>query len=158
MSVRVEGLRELERELDKLTKAAGKGVLRRSLKKAAEPMVDIAMAMVPVDKGDLKASITVSTKLAPRQQGLHRKMFRDDRASIEMFLGPSYTLGAGGRHGHLQEFGTVHHAPQPFMRPAWDQDQQAMLKRLSDQLWVEVRKSVARASRKAEKGMSPWKN
>ena len=144
-----QGFAELEDALDQLSKSAGKGVLRRSLKKAAAPMVEAAIAKVPVASGDLKGSITVSTRLAKRQAGKHRRMFRDDRASIEMFLGPSYDLGDGGRHGHLVEFGTEHSAPQPFMRPAWDQDQKAMLDRLSRELWAELDKSIKRAERKA---------
>lgn len=163
ITVETEGFAELERNLDRLTKAAGKGVLRRSLKKAAEPMIAIAQAKTPVKSGALAGSITVSTRLAKSQSGSHRRMFQDQRASIEMFLGPSYDLGAGGRHAHLVEFGTPAHtnggkfagsqhpgtAPQPFMRPAWSQDQKSMLERLSDNLWTEIQKSIARAERKA---------
>lgn len=155
--------KDLERQLEKLSKAAGKGALRRSLEKSAAPMVDLAKSWVPVDDGDLRDSITVGVKLAKRQAGQHRKMFQDDRASVEMFLGPSYNLGAGGRHGHLVEFGTKPHinggkyagtqnpgtAPQPFMRPAFDQDVRKMLDRLGEDLWVEIEKSVLRAERKA---------
>ena len=66
-----------------------------------------------------------------------------------MFVGPSYDLGAGGRHGHLLEFGTAHSAAQPFMRPAWDQDHKALLERLKVEIWTEIKKSMARAERKA---------
>lgn len=168
MSVTFEttGFKELDRELERLSKAAGKGVLRRSLKKAAEPLVELVRSRVPVHKGTLAASIAVSTKLAKRQAGQHRKMFRNDKASVEMFVGPSYDLGAGGRHGHLVEFGTAPHmnggvfagtmhpgtAPQPFMRPAWDSDQVAMIDRLGNDLWAEIEKTIARAERKAAKG------
>lgn len=158
-----QGFAELDEQLDRLSKSAGKGVLRRALKKAAEPMAEIARSKVPVDDGDLKKSITVSVKLAKRQAGLHRKMFRDDKASVEMFLGPSYDLGAGGRHGHLVEFGTSPHinrgqfrgtqhpgtAPQPFMRPAWDADQVKLLDRLGQNMWAELQKAIKRADAKA---------
>lgn len=165
MNVEIVGLKELEDELDQLSKSAGKGVLRRSLKKAAQPMADKAMAMVPRDKGSLAASITVSTKLAKRQGKIHRKLFKDTRASVEMFVGPSYDLGKGGRHGHLVEFGTAPHlnkgkfagtrhpgtSPQPFMRPAFDEDGDALLDRLGKLLWEEVAKAIGRAERKAAK-------
>ena len=166
VTVELQGFKELEQELDRLSKSAGKGVLRRALKKAAEPMAELARSMVPEDDGDLKKSITVSVKLAKRQAGQHRKMFRNDKASVEMFLGPSYNLGAGGRHGHLVEVGTAPHinkvkisstqhpgtAPQPFMRPAFDQDGQKMLDRLGKEMWAEFEKSVKRAEAKAAKG------
>lgn len=151
VTVNISGLKELEKELDNLSKAAGKGVLRRALKKAAQPTADLASTLAPRDTGRLAGSIIVGTKLDGRQAKIHKKMFRDDRAAVEMFVGPSYILGDGGRHGHLLEFGTYKMSPQPFMRPAWDQDKRAMLDRLSDELWAELEKSIARAERKAAK-------
>lgn len=145
----LSGFAELEKELDNLSKAAGKGALRRALMKAAKPTVEIAKSLAPVDSGKLRDSIIVGAKLDGRQAKMHRRMFKDDRASIELFIGPSYLLGGGGRHGHLLEFGTVKMAPQPFMRPAWDQDQKAMLARLKDDLWAEIQRAVVRAERKA---------
>ena len=160
---KTDGFAELDEQLDRLSKSAGKGVLRRALKEASQPMVEMAKAKVPEDDGDLKKSITVSVKLAKRQAGQHRKMFRNDKASVEMFLGPSYDLGAGGRHGHLVEFGTAPHinkgqfpgtkhpgtAPQPFMRPAWDADQAGLLDRLGQNMWIEIQKAIKRADAKA---------
>ena len=160
---KTDGFKELEEQLDRLSKSAGKGVLRRALREASQPMVEIAKSRVPKDKGSLRDSITVSVKLAKRQAGIHRKMFRNDKASVEMFLGPSYDLGAGGRHGHLVEFGTAPHinkgqfpgtqhpgtAPQPFMRAAWDEDQVKLLDRIGQNMWKELQKSIARAERKA---------
>ena len=118
-TVRIDGLKELDRELEKLSRAAGRGVLRRSLQKAAPPLVDRMKSNAPVNSGALRDSITASTKLAPRQSRLHRKMFRDMRSAAELFVGPSYNLGDGGRHAHLLEFGTSKMSPQPFARPAY---------------------------------------
>lgn len=149
VTMKLEGWKELEEALDDLTKAAGKGALRRALKTAAEPLADKMRAGAPVLRGNLQRSITVSTRLSKRQDALHRRMFRDDKASVEIFVGPSYTLGAGGRHGHLVEFGTYKVDPQPFARPAWDADKLLLLDRLGKECWVEIKKSVARAERKA---------
>lgn len=163
VSFKIEGLQDLDAQLEKLSKSAGKGVLRRTLRDAAEPLAEKARAIVRKKKRALEKSITISTKLDERQSRMHRRMFRDDKASVEMFVGPSYELGDGGRHGHLVEFGTAPHivggvfkgarhpgtAPQPFMRPAWDADQQQMLERLKAKLWAEIQKSIARAERKA---------
>lgn len=162
-SFKTEGFVDLDEALEALTKAAGKGVMRRTLKKSAEPLVELARSHVPVDKGKLAASMAASTKLDKRQRGMHRKMFRNDKAAVEMFVGPSYDLGAGGRHGHLVEFGTKPHinqgqfpgtqhpgtAPQPFMRPAWDSDKMALMDRLGKEMWTEIEKAAARAARKA---------
>ena len=145
-TVRLEGFKELEAELAKLERpAARKASARRSLKKAAEPMVGVAQGMAP--RGDtqtLAPSISIGTKLSKRQQGLHRKMFRNDRAAVEMFVGAGPLSSA-----HTQEFGTINHGPQPFLRPAWDQEQKPMLERLKAELWIDIQKAVARAERRA---------
>lgn len=161
LTVKVEGLRELERNLERLTKAAGKGALRRALRTAAEPMADIARQLAPDDLStegyDLAESIAVGTTLSPRQARMHRRMFRDSRSSVEMFVG----AGPLARAGYV-EFGTAPHInkgryagtenpgtpPRPFMRPAWDQDKMAMLERLKVELRKEIDKSVQRAIRK----------
>ena len=147
MKVALEGFADLEVELDRLTKAAGKGVLRRSLKKAAMPIAATANSFAPVgDTGDYAQSFVYSARLNKRQGGAHRKMFRNDRASVEGFVGTNDPAGV------QQEFGNIHHSPQPALRPAWDQEAMPTLNRLGDYLWDELAKSVARAERKAAKG------
>jgi HK97 gp10 family phage protein len=148
-TVKIAGLKELERELEKLSKAAGKSVLRRSLKKAATPMKDLMQDLAPrgdTASDDLADSIAIGSKLSKRQAGLHRKMFRDDRAAVEMFVGPGPDPAAWN-----QEFGNVNHGAQPFARPAWDQEAQPTLDRLARHLWDEFEKSLQRAARKAAK-------
>jgi len=150
MNMKLEGFRELERELERLAnRNTRKASARRSVKKAAQPTLAMMRARAPRLSGGLAESIAISTRLAKRQSSMHRKMFRDDRAAIELFLGASYNIGDGGRHGHLQEFGTVHHGPQPFVRPAFDADHRAMLDRISKELWEDIQKAVARAERRA---------
>lgn len=149
--VKIEGLRELEAALSQLPKATGKNVLRRVLKARAEPMARMAASIAPDDPGtsgarDLASSIAVSTKLSPRQRRQHRKMFRNDKASVEMFV------GAGPLpHPHLQEFGTSKMGAQPFMRPSWDASKGPMLEGLKDDLWSEIAKAAARLAKKAAK-------
>lgn len=151
-TVKLEGFKALDDALDELSKAAGKGVLRRSLLKSADKMVKLMASRAPRDTGGLAESIDASTKLDKRQSRMHRKAFRNDKSSVEVFVGPSYNLGAGGRHGHLLEFGTYKMAPQPFVRPAWDEDRGPLLDRLGKEMATELEKSVARARRKAAKG------
>lgn len=147
MTIQLEGFKELERELEKLSKAAGKGVLRRSLKTAATPIATVANASAPVGTtGDYAGSFSYSTKLNKRQAGLHRKMFRNDRDAVEAFVGTNDPAGI------QQEFGNQNHGPQPAMRPAWDQEAMPTLDRLGPLLWTEVEKSIARAAKRAAKG------
>lgn len=146
MTVKVEGLRELERNLEQLTKAAGKGALRRAGLKSLKPMAELMRDYAPrgtTASDDLAESIMAGTKLSARQAGLHRKMFRDERSSVEMFAGPGPDPAA-----HNQEFGNINHGPQPFVRPAWDQDKDALLQRIRMELKSEIDKAVARMIRK----------
>lgn len=145
-SVTVKGLRELDEALDDLSKAAGKAAMRRALIKSAEPVARVMAALAPRKSGRLIASIEVGVKLAPRQAGLARK---ETKSSVEAFVGASYKKGAGGRHAHLQEFGTRHHAAQPFARPAWSQEGMATLKRVEVEAWAEIEKALERARRRA---------
>ncbi|MCW1932615.1 HK97-gp10 family putative phage morphogenesis protein [Pararhodobacter zhoushanensis] len=149
VTVRLEGFAELERELERLGReATQKASLRRALKTSAEPMAAIARSLAPNDPAtgapDLANSIAVSTKLSKRQRSQHRRMFRDDRASVEMFVGPGPDPAAWN-----QEFGNINHRAQPFMRPAWDQDKDAMLDRLKREIWNDIQRTVARAARRA---------
>lgn len=144
-TIKLEGFSELERSLDDLTKAAGKGALRRAMITAAEPMARAMRSMAP--RGEdlhLSEGIGVGTRLTKRQATLHREMFQDNRAAIEVFVGAKADPAA-----HNQEFGNMNHDPQPFARPAFDQEVRPTLDRLKVELWDEISKAIARAERKA---------
>ena len=150
--VKVEGLKELDAALGELPKSTAKAVLRRILKKAGQPIADTAEQLAPRDDGTLAESIGVSTKLTSRQRSQHRKMFKNDKASVEMFV------GAGGLpQAHIQEFGSENIVtPQPFMRPAWDQHQNEALEiiktNLGDEIIAAAKRLARKAARQAAKG------
>ena len=159
ISVRVEGLRELQTALQELPKATGNNVLRRTLFKAAEP-IEVAMeTKAPVgETGKLKGSVESSTKLSPAQSKEHRVAigtfpmvtvggYRSNPAKgVYVFVGP-----APGPVGITQEFGTVHHGPQPFARPAWDENHLRSLSTIKSDLAEEIEKARKRIARKAER-------
>lgn len=139
--VTFSGFAQLEKELDKLKVSTGKAVLRRTLKKAALPMAELANSFAPVGAtGEYAQSYHYSTKLTKRQAALQR---REGKATVQGFVGTDDPAGV------QQEFGNINHGPQPALRPAWDQDRKALLGRLRAQLWQEIEKSIARAERKA---------
>lgn len=147
-TVRLEGFAELEMALQELGReVTQKASLRRAARKALEPTAAIARSLAPDDPAtgqpDLASSIKVATRLSRRQQAQHRRMFRDDRAAVEVFMGPGPDPAAWN-----QEFGNRNHPAQPFMRPAWDQDQGAILDRLKAEIWVDIQKVVARQQRR----------
>ncbi|MDE4096670.1 HK97-gp10 family putative phage morphogenesis protein [Phaeobacter gallaeciensis] len=111
-----KSLSEQSRLLGERLKAIPEAVVRDvqpALIKGAEEVAATMRALVPVDEGDLKSSITVTapgqTTPAYAEGGGKRT------AGINQAL-----VTAGNekvRHGHLQEFGTVKQEAQPFMRP-----------------------------------------
>jgi HK97 gp10 family phage protein len=144
VTVRIEGLKELEAALTELPTANAKAVLRRTLKEAGEPVARAARSLAPKDHGDLAESIDVSPKLSGRQSKLHKK-----EAAVEMFIG----AGPSAAHAHLQEFGTgPGHVAQPFMRPAWDQNKAKVLDTIANMTWIEIEKTAKRLAKRAARG------
>jgi HK97 gp10 family phage protein len=147
-TVRIEGLRELDATLSALGaefgKPAAKAVLRRVGVKALTPMAETAQALAPDDPEtggkDLKASITVGTRLTARQARLNRK--REDKSFVEVYMGTADPAGV------QQEFGNVNHGPQPFMRPAFDQDADGAIKIVATELGPEIEKTATRLARR----------
>lgn len=136
---RVEGLSELKAALDELPKATGTNVLKRALLKAAEPIEARAEQLAPRLSGALQRSVTAGTKLSGRQKKQHRK-----ESKVEIFVGAGALVQA-----ITQEFGTAHHPPQPFLRPAWAANKVKALNSIKELLAEEIEKARARLARKA---------
>ncbi|WP_411033838.1 HK97-gp10 family putative phage morphogenesis protein [Shinella sp. BYT-45] len=152
-SVKVEGLRDLEKALGDLPKANAKRVLTKTLKEAGEPVARTARALAPKDKLHLSEGIDVTTKLSPRQRRLNKK-----ESPVEMYIGPGPDPAA-----HLDEFGTGDRITedgrnlgsmpaQPFMRPAWDQHKMGVLDTIANRTWWEIEQAARRLAKKAAKG------
>lgn len=135
VTVKVEGLKDLEKALSELKVSTARNIARRGLKQALEPMAEAARRRVPSLSGDLAESINVTTKNPKR----NRK-----QSQIEAHMGP-------GRHpqGPQTEFGNRNHGPQPFMRPAWEEEKHGALESLAGILGEEIDKAAKRAARKA---------
>jgi HK97 gp10 family phage protein len=146
VTMKIEGLREMDAALGELSKAVAKNTLIRVGKAALEPMADVARGLAPDDPetggNDLKHSITVGTKLNARQKRLAKKEPKHF-ATVHM--------GTADPAGVPQEFGTVNHGPQSFMRPAFQQEAQSTIERVAKGLKPEIDKSVSRARAKALK-------
>jgi len=143
--MKVEGFKELDEALTELvntvgvSQATGKNLARRVLTRAAEPVASAAASSAPVASGTLRTSITVGTQLSPRQRKSSPKV-----SPVEVYVGAGPLPQA-----HMQEFGTAHNAPQPFMRPAWDANKGTAIETIKSGLWSEIKRVAARAARKA---------
>jgi HK97 gp10 family phage protein len=169
-SVKITGLKETDANLGLLSKATGRNVLMRVLTRAGQPIADRASELAPDDPEtgapDLHRSIVVSPSLknptgkaeyaAVLSEGGTKgeavQALRDARRAggdsfAEVFVGPT----ADQHHAHLQEFGTDHHGPHPFMRPAFDEKGSAALEIIRSDLGGEVDKAVSRMRRREAK-------
>jgi len=164
-SVRVEGLRDTQAALGDLSKSLARGVLRRVLAKAGKPIADRARSLAPVDTGELRDSIAVSTKLSnPVGKSEFAAAMRSGagvgaataalrsarRAAAGDGLSAEVYVGAGPLpQAHLVEFGSVNNQAKPFLRPAWDEKRDEALTIIGNELGGEIQKTAARAARRA---------
>lgn len=143
-TVKIEGLKELDRALGQLPRATAKAALRQVLRDAAEPMARQARQSAPRDEYHLYESIDVSTRLSRRQRGQHRE--ENQPTFQEMFVGTNNPAGV------QQEFGNERHGAQPFMRPAWDAQKKPTLDRIANSLWLRIEQAAQRLARRASRG------
>ena len=138
---RIEGLSELDEALSELPKATARAVLVRTLKEQGQPIRDAGEALAPKDKGGLKASYAVGTKLSRRQKSQNKK-----ESDVEVYIGP----GPAAK-GVQTEFGNAHQAAEPHLRPAFDGNVMRVLDGIRDSLADQIEKTRARLAKKAER-------
>lgn len=139
VTVRIDGLRELDAQLGQFKASAAKGVLRRVGRQALEVFDDAWRAKAPHLSGALAKSGSVGSKLTRTQRKAHER-----ESFVEVFAGPGPMPQAV-----QQEFGNAHNRPQPFVRPAWDETRDKVLDGVKDGLAAEIEKTARRAARKA---------
>lgn len=149
-TVKLTGFKELNKALNELPRAAHSGALRRAGTKAMKPMADLATKLAPNDPktqapDDLATSIILSSKARVGRGGLEG-VEKGTRANIHM--GPGVDLPRYAR-AVVMEFGSFKDQPQPYMRPAFEQDGSAVIDRLKPLLRAEIDKVVARIARSA---------
>jgi len=144
-TIKVDGLKDLDRALGELPKTTAKATLRRVGIKALKPFDEAWRANAERNRltGALDGSGGIGTKLTRRQAQQAKKS--DDKAFVEVYAGPNNPAAVPA------EFGTVDQSPRPFMRPAWDATAGQTLQIVSDELGSEIDKSAKRLARKAVK-------
>nr|WP_280517722.1 HK97-gp10 family putative phage morphogenesis protein [Falsirhodobacter halotolerans] len=70
--------------------------------------------------------------------------------AVAIYMGP--VVSAGVFYAVFQEFGTKHHTPDPFMRPAFDAEAGPTIERVKPLLRQEIDKAVARIAKRAARG------
>jgi HK97 gp10 family phage protein len=148
LTVRVEGLRELDEALKQLTRTTGKNTAFRTLLKAAEPIVETASVLAPDDlrtgPPDLHTSIKATKRPKPR-----RTVWVDIApfAPLERNEKTGKVTGRYFAAGALER-GVGDMPAQPYMRPAFDAHRQSTLATIKYELGEEIKKSVARQAKR----------
>lgn len=138
IGAKIEGLKELDRALKQLPLAVQKRVLRATLQKAGQPIVEDAQGRAPRLTGELAERITIKATLSRRQ----RRRMRKEKGAVVMFVGST------DPKAHLLEFGTEKMAARPFLRPSWDAGKAQVLATIRTELWTAIQKAARRLAKK----------
>ncbi len=168
--IKLEGLYEAANGLEQLSKATQRAVQRRVLLKAAKPMADAANRNAPEREGrrpkgrkKLKGSVEVvvvrhnagksAYHKAMKAGGTKKEAGQAARAANAEAAGRGASafvrVQTTANHAHLQEYGTVAHAAQRFMGPAFEQHKSAAQASIAGDLKAEIEKTAARAAKRA---------
>jgi HK97 gp10 family phage protein len=129
VKVRFEGGAELAKKFETLSARVAKRALRDALETAGEPMRRRMGQMAPREPGapDIANNIVISTARVKKVKG-------SDAQSAAVAIGPEKSFF----YGFFQEFGTIFHAAQPFVRPAFDAGVTKALSDLARAMWTEL--------------------
>ena len=119
--MKLEGKEALLRKLRDMPNNLARKHLRKAARAGGEVIAERAGDIAPRAPGapDLAENITVS------------EVRTDDTLSVAVAIGPA----RGFFYGGFQEFGTKNHGAQPFMRPAFDSEQQHALEEAGKVIW-----------------------
>lgn len=124
--VRIDGLAELQRNLDELPAKIEQNILRGALRAGANVIADEARRLVPVQSGQLKESIRISVRqirgriVATVKAGGRFKVYKGGNAIkgalYKTDRGPGSVDYHAPFYAHLVEFGTARHWIKPRNR------------------------------------------
>lgn len=138
INLTITGASDLAKRLEQLPAAVSRTVQVNALKDGAEIIRARASQLAPRSAGPgphLADDIVIGTISAARLE-------RQDRGNeVVVEVGPSLKPH-DHFYGYFQEYGTIHHPAQPFMRPAFDTGAPTALNRILSSLWKAIRKAL----------------
>lgn len=121
----LQGLDQFDRALKQLSLVTQGQLLKQAVKKGAELIREEAENRAPRDTGTLAEEEIVSVVAG-----------ESNAFEATVKIGPSKKAF----YGFFQEFGTAHHAAQPFLMPSFEEKQDEALQVVSDELRKAVEK------------------
>jgi len=137
LDFKLSGAGAMQDILQSLTFAPNKSVLTKILLKNGKPIAEDAASRVRHRSGALARNARVGTQLSPRQAAMHKKL----GPGVEVFIGFGPIP-----YAHMQEFGTIHHAAHPALRPAWEHGKGMMWSGIKRDLWRHLYNMAKRRS------------
>jgi HK97 gp10 family phage protein len=136
LGVKLEGMADLNRRLAQLPATVNRRVQIDALKAGAEVIRREAATLAPRDERakppHLADSIVIAVATGQDEVG-------EKQTAVE--VGPS-RKPSDHFYGFFQEFGTVRHRAQPFMRPAFDTQSGRALNIVLSTLWNAIKKAL----------------
>lgn len=134
VSIKIDGLKEMDKALRGLGAELGAKTLRGALMDAATPMLNEMKALVPIDKGGLKKTLGKRSKID--KKGVN--------APAIIRVG---AVRKGAWKAHFIEFGTSRTPAQPFIRPAFDKSDE-VIQRFKSRLGPRIEKAARKLAKK----------
>lgn len=173
-SLNFEGFQEFDELLtsmiDDIGQKDARGVLRKAVKNAMEPVLLHAKFHAPNDTGALSASLQLEARKPSRKDKRSKYIDEGDTVISAVTTAPGWKLAKTKFHNRYNkksgiqqvgiksdaravamEFGTANVAAQPFMRPAMESNATGVLNLLSNELKSELERYKARAARRMAK-------
>lgn len=152
MTMKVEGLKDLETSLLQLGKAIP-GVIAKGLKPPMQRVLDAAKALVNANSHDSGALHDALALTPVRRATARRASMADALSEVGIRLLKIVRNGRRPRsYWHLVEFGTSHSAAEPYLRPAFDQNAESMVGEFKGITSAEIDRIHQRFARRRRRG------
>lgn len=158
MTLKVHGLAAVQDQLKAISNELSAKVLPQAMRAAFRRVQKTARELVPVDSGDMREAIRIAagkpktTRVDAAVVGIKIAAMtakaKQARVAAAVFNEGQTKRLPPSRRWHFIEMGTKHQAPKPFLRPALDQNAQAVVDDMAGQL----RKKIAAAAKRKSKG------
>ena len=132
VTTKVEGLRELKANLEKLGADVAKGVITEGLQAGGKVLMEAIRGITPVHEGELKAHIMMQAEVAPSGTAGQVKVGFGEQGYIARFVEFGHNQKSHGPKSERKEIGIGPRTregkfvpPHAFMRPGFDASHEA---------------------------------
>lgn len=141
VTVKIDGLSDLGKRLQTLSDDMQGKVARAATAAGAVLVKNAAIRKAPEDTGNLKRNVIA--KRIPKSQ---TNLTSEHIVTVRKGKKTAKQKAAGLRDAYYAswvEFGTVKMAPQPYLRPAFDENKEKAVQAIKDRLEARIKKAGA---------------